>query len=56
MAIEHFTLQKTSGRLASLDVLRGFDLFMLVFFSTRFRRVGKALGTHPLFQVHVAPV
>lgn len=27
-------LENNSSRLASLDILRGFDLFLLVFFST----------------------
>ena len=33
-----------STRLASLDILRGFDLFLLVFFQPVFFRLGKTLG------------
>ena len=34
----------SSTRLASLDILRGFDLFLLVFFQPIFFRLGKTLG------------
>jgi predicted acyltransferase len=36
MAINSFTVKKPAERLASLDILRGFDLFMLVFFQPVF--------------------
>lgn len=36
MAIDTFTVKKPAERLASLDILRGFDLFMLVFFQPVF--------------------
>ena len=38
------TSQGTSTRLASLDILRGFDLFLLLFFQPIFYRLGKTLG------------
>lgn len=34
--------ENNSTRLASLDILRGFDLFLLVFFSTCICSVGAA--------------
>ena len=36
--------KKNSTRLASLDILRGFDLFLLVFFQPVFFHLGKVLG------------
>lgn len=50
MAIRNFTLQKTSGRLESLDVLRGFDLFMLVFFQPVFVALAKHWAHIPFFK------
>lgn len=38
------TPQKATTRLASLDILRGFDLFLLLFFQPVFYRLGKVLG------------
>lgn len=38
------TLSPVSGRLASLDILRGFDLFLLVFFQPVFVALGQRLN------------
>ncbi|WP_423126715.1 acyltransferase family protein [Gaoshiqia sp. Z1-71] len=46
-------LQKTE-RLGSLDVLRGFDLFCLVFFQPVFRSLGRAVNT-PWMDVMMKP-
>ena len=37
-------LSPVSGRLASLDILRGFDLFLLVFFQPVFVALGQRLN------------
>lgn len=37
-------IKSSTTRLASLDILRGFDLFLLVFFQPVFFRLGKTLG------------
>jgi predicted acyltransferase len=43
-----------SERLGSLDVLRGFDLFCLVFFQPVFRSFGRAVNT-PWMDVMMKP-
>lgn len=40
-----FTPVSSSGRLASLDILRGFDLFLLVFFQPVFVALGECLNS-----------
>ncbi|MDD3308701.1 MAG: DUF5009 domain-containing protein [Dysgonamonadaceae bacterium] len=43
-----FAVQKPSERLASLDILRGFDLFMLVFFQPVFVNLFNRWGENPV--------
>lgn len=49
MAIEDFTVKKPAERLASLDILRGFDLFMLVFFQPVFVELAQHWAHIPVF-------
>lgn len=49
MAIEDFTVKKPAERLASLDILRGFDLFMLVFFQPVFVELAQHWANIPVF-------
>lgn len=49
MVLEDFTVKKTTERLASLDILRGFDLFMLVFFQPVFVELAQHWAHIPVF-------
>lgn len=49
MALHDFTVQKPKERLASLDILRGFDLFMLVFFQPVFVEIAQHWAHIPIF-------
>ena len=42
MNLYHSTAAMNSNRLASLDILRGFDLFMLLFFQPVLMAIGRA--------------
>lgn len=50
MKKEDFTVKQSAYRLASLDILRGFDLFMLVFFQPVFIAFAQHWAHIPFFQ------
>ncbi len=50
MNLYHSTAAMNSNRLASLDILRGFDLFMLLFFQPVLMAIGRAADSPSLIQ------
>lgn len=49
-------LSPVSGRLASLDILRGFDLFLLVFFQPVFVALGQRLNFPWLNEFYISSI
>lgn len=49
-------LSPVSGRLASLDILRGFDLFLLVFFQPVFVALGQRLNFRGLMTFYISSI